>query len=201
MSNENSNTQGVMGGGNDAWNDAWRYAPTRPQTDSANKPKVAPGSDLAAAEKLLAADREHRSLAADQVLMLRMVMPYFTQSVDQLSQGLFEWNRHQGFWPEGWIPGEWNIHYMRGAGGASQMATQEYVRMKKAEKIALIHSELGEMLEAVRKGDLDNEAEELADVLIRVLDYAGGFNIGLATAMGAKQIENYNRPHRHGKEF
>jgi len=40
--------------------------------------------------------------------------------------------------------------------------------------LALIHSEVSEALEAFRHNDKTNFAEELADILIRVLDCAGG---------------------------
>ena len=42
-----------------------------------------------------------------------------------------------------------------------------------SRKIALCHAELSEALEALRKGD-ENFGEELADVVIRVADLAGG---------------------------
>ena len=43
------------------------------------------------------------------------------------------------------------------------------------ETLCLIHSEVSEALEAYRKGDMKNFAEELADVIIRVLDAAEGY--------------------------
>lgn len=101
----------------------------------------------------------------------------------QLSYSLFNWFKHNGFWP------------------SSHTCNNEMIRLKKAEKIALIHSELSEMLEAVRKGDVENEAEELADTLIRMLDYAGGFNIDLGNAFSMKMFANLNRPFKHNKAF
>lgn len=61
-----------------------------------------------------------------------------------------------------------------------------------ATKIALIHSEVSEMLEGLRKGTDDDhlkgelmEHVEAADVLIRLLDYCGarGIEIGLLTML------------------
>jgi NTP pyrophosphatase (non-canonical NTP hydrolase) len=76
------------------------------------------------------------------------------------------------------------------------------------ELIALIHSEASELLEAVRKpGKSDHipgftgEEEELADILIRVFDYAGGRNLNLAEALHAKLAFNAGREFKHGKAF
>lgn len=76
------------------------------------------------------------------------------------------------------------------------------------ELIALIHSELSEGLEALRR-DLVSEhipgfkgiEEELADVIIRVLDMAGGLNLRVAEAIIAKHEFNRTRPYKHGKKF
>lgn len=67
--------------------------------------------------------------------------------------------------------------------------------------IALVHSELSEALEAHRKQDRENLAEELADVVIRVADMAGGLNIDLESAVIMKMELNKQRPHLHGKGY
>ncbi|NJL53753.1 hypothetical protein HC928_00510 [bacterium] len=81
------------------------------------------------------------------------------------------------------------------------------------EAIALIHSELSEMLEAIRSSEeravamsekvpgLTAEEEEAADVLIRLLDYCGGRGLYLSRALQLKLQYNINRPHRHGRQF
>lgn len=143
------------------------------------------------AHAILAADQRHRSLQADQILMLKMVMPSFSAQIKQLSEGLFHWFKHQGFWPKDWEP------YFQGVVGDSS----EQTNLKKMEKLGLIVTEVAECMEAVRKGDSTNEADELADVLIRVLDYAGGFNLPLAQAFEEKMLKNYARPLKHGKGF
>lgn len=78
----------------------------------------------------------------------------------------------------------------------------------KGEMIALIHSEVSEVLEAVRKPrssekipQFSQEAEELADVVIRVMDYAYGHNLDLVGAIKFKVLHNATRPHKHGKKF
>lgn len=81
-------------------------------------------------------------------------------------------------------------------------------KRNKAEMIALMHSELSEMLEGVRKPGPDShcptftsEEVELADLLIRAFDYAGGFKLRLAQAIEAKLAFNATRPLMHGKKF
>src|SRR5215831_2905869 len=80
----------------------------------------------------------------------------------------------------------------------------------KAEKIALIHSELSEALEAIRAEgvpmdqhcpDYTSETIEMADAIIRILDYCGYYNIPIGEALFSKHEFNKTRPHKHGKKF
>lgn len=75
------------------------------------------------------------------------------------------------------------------------------------EIIALMHSELSEGLEAIRKGltsdhipDFKGIEEELADVIIRIMDMAPGRNWKIAEALIAKIEYNKNRPYKHGNK-
>lgn len=73
-------------------------------------------------------------------------------------------------------------------------------RMMYATKIALIHSEVSEMLEGLRKGGRDDhlpgrsmEEVEAADVFIRLADYCGARRIDLAGAVNEKLRYNQQR--------
>ncbi len=64
--------------------------------------------------------------------------------------------------------------------------------------LALIHSEVSEALEALRNHDRENFEEELADVIIRVLDLTGGLGIDIDAAVRDKLEANKKRGWRHG---
>lgn len=76
------------------------------------------------------------------------------------------------------------------------------------EKIALMHSELSEALEADRKNlpsdhieGFSGLEEELADCIIRIFDFAGHHDLRLAEAFTAKVLFNLSRPYKHGKAY
>ena len=75
--------------------------------------------------------------------------------------------------------------------------TGEPLQRNKGEQIALIHSEVSEALEGVRKNlqddhcpEFTSEEVEMADALIRIFDYAHGHRLRLADAFIAKRRYN-----------
>ena len=82
------------------------------------------------------------------------------------------------------------------------------VKRNTGEMIALMHSELSEALEGDRKPHpdkhcpgFDNLAVEMADCVIRIMEFCHARDIPLATALLAKARVNCARPFKHGKKY
>lgn len=124
--------------------------------------------------------RDHEALVQRHRDAYQILEPQVTAQFDLLGQLINAFMTHQGFWQSD----------------------------NTGEKIALMHSELSEALEADRK-DLDSEhvpgftgvEEELADVLIRIFDFAYQRNLRLGAALAAKMQFNLTRPFKHGKNY
>lgn len=102
------------------------------------------------------------------------------------------------------------------AGWWSDLATGEPKDRNDGELIALMHSELSEALEGLRKSRNDDHLPhrrqvevELADTLIRIFDYAGARGLDLSGALVEKLAYNQsrsghkieNRAQADGKKF
>lgn len=110
----------------------------------------------------------------------------------------------------------WEISVLIGLGNLSRhvgnWATSKGWREDKPRNplvlSALIHTEVAELTEAYRNGNppcdkpglegMSNAAEELADIIIRVADFASEHMIDLGDAVIQKMAVNEKRAHRHG---
>lgn len=121
-------------------------------------------------------------------------MSFDFETLTDLADEVYEANKAKGFWDK-----ERNI----------------------GEMLMLVTSELGEAMEALRKGRLanlplhlqdptgpsfekhikDTFEDELADALIRILDMAGGMKIDIGYHVLLKLEYNKSREKLHGKKF
>lgn len=86
------------------------------------------------------------------------------------------------------------------AGWHTNLATGELIDRNKAEMICLMHSELSEAMEGERKNLMDDHlpnrpmAEvEMADAVIRIMDYCGRWGYDIGGAIFEKLSYNANR--------
>lgn len=115
----------------------------------------------------------------------------FVQSLERMAARIHENAVNKGFW-----------------NGTPCTSCGTPAPRNKGESLALIHSEISELLEEERVHDSQSEKipnhtkreEEAADALIRLLDYCHAYNLKLGHAAIAKAIFNTTRPHMHNKK-
>ena len=97
-------------------------------------------------------------------------------NLNELSKAIHDYNVHAGWWP------------------------QDKETRNKAEILCLVHSEISEAMEGLRKDLMDDKLPnrkmvevELADALIRIFDMAGAFGYDLNGALHEKYQYNKTR--------
>lgn len=105
----------------------------------------------------------------------------------------------------GWINVASDVHHTAREKGF----WEDGVERNNGELLALVHSEISEALEALRKNnppdsklpEFTSVETELADAVIRIMDLAHARGWRVAQAIEAKMKYNTGRPYKHGKEF
>jgi hypothetical protein len=122
--------------------------------------------------------------------------PVSFAGLNDLAREIHNANKEKGFWDD------YN-YYVDNA-----LMTDSLYKTFNAQRIALVHSELSEALEADRKDLMDDHLPEytgfdveLVDAMIRIFDMAGAFDIDLNTIMEKKLAYNAKRPFKHGKKY
>ncbi len=132
---------------------------------------------------------------------------FLPEHFNKCGEVISKWSREKGFWD-----GQEAISNITARAEMDAIPESELKRLElavQAEKIALMHSELGEALEAVRHGNppddklpqFDGLTVELADAIIRILDFAGNYRLPIGEAISEKMKFNLQRAYKHGKSF
>lgn len=91
------------------------------------------------------------------------------------------------------------IREINAANGWAVTQAEEFTdKYKFPAVLALIHSEVSEALEAFRESDIEHFREEMADVLIRVLDCVVAIDSDFDATVEAKLQVNRKRGFHHG---
>lgn len=122
--------------------------------------------------------------SAKSYLASGMLEQHFLSSYNEIASQVHDWAKRKGFWEEGQDRND-------------------------GEMLALMHSEISEALEALRLGNPPDDKipefsgveAELADVIIRIMDYSHARGLRVAEAIIAKMAYNETRERKHGKQF
>lgn len=109
--------------------------------------------------------------------------------MNEVAQIIHEWAVSRGFWEHEFIPSDC-------AGIHSRPVLNPSIY---EEKLMLIVSEAAEVLEARRDKNEKLEEEEMADLIIRALDYCAARGFDIDGAVAHKMAKNQVRPYLHGR--
>lgn len=116
------------------------------------------------------------------------------EAVNELARDINAWAHLKGFWS---FP-------LNRTADDPQLIPADHPLVKTSKQM-LIVTEVAELCEGTRKvaesgiEGFTNEEEELADTIIRCLDYAGQYDLRIGEAIIAKMAKNEKRPYKHGK--
>lgn len=137
--------------------------------------------------------KEGNAMSADEAVV--------SSVVNGLAQRINRWARAKGFWdrPE-------SVNQLM----HDPVVAKWVSNLEKSTKQMLVVTEGAELVEGLRApaegNDHDpeaftNEEVEVADQIIRLLDYSGEYNLRIGQCILAKMLKNEARPHKHGKPF
>ena len=116
------------------------------------------------------------------------ITPNFAQSAKKLQETCHAIAKNSGWWTDLATGNDLTGNYPKD------------VKINIAEKLCLIHSEISEAMEGMRKNLKDDHLPdrwmlevELADAVIRIFDLAGGLNLDVWQAVGEKLYYNQHR--------
>ena len=106
-------------------------------------------------------------------------------TISEVSDAIWQVNKLNGW--DVLLPEDWELSF-----------TCVHSKHRIPSKLALIHSEVSEALEAFRSKNRENFLEELADTVIRIMDVTHGLGLDLGKAIIDKLETNRSRGYRHG---
>lgn len=112
--------------------------------------------------------------------------------INQLAHDIHEWAISKGFYDREYI------RYVDPVTGDVEGKVRN--ESLPSEKLLLAVSEICEAQDAMRDGNYVLETEEIADAIIRLLDYCAWRNMDIEKMINDKMSVNENRPHLHGRK-
>lgn len=144
------------------------------------------------------------AILKEKMKVSEFVKGIFMESFDNIAAEVHDNAVRKGFWEvengilDKMIDHGWSTAWL-------QQTKQAFIN----QRLTLIIAEAIEAFEDMRKGKTHSEhipdytclEEELADIVIRVMDTAKGYDLDLSGAILAKMEYNSQREYLHGKKF